>query len=178
MIEGGFDVLPASGFDFDQLTTILCHSSRMRDSTATGSSGDHNGEPSCDLSGNPRGTYWRRLGVEFLKSDVVSSLDAHDEPVALTGAITSFPAPESVNYVHQYLHFAPNILQIADEIRNRMGGSFLGIHLRIGTDFTKACDILDRNDNLMGTVMKEHLYGQLTGAFTDFINNFWAEFYY
>ncbi|CBY18054.1 unnamed protein product [Oikopleura dioica] len=146
LIEGGFDVLAASEFDFDRLTTILCHRESMT------FSGDHNGATaSCDLSGNPRGTYWRQLGVKFLKSDVVSALEFHDEPVALTGAITAFPAPQSVNYVHQYLRFAPNILKIAYEIVQRIGSPFLGIHLRLGDDFRSACEILDRNENCMAS---------------------------
>jgi len=149
LIEGGFDVLAASDFDFDQLTTILCHRTSMT------FPGDHNeataSEETCDLSGNPRGTYWRHLGVKFLKSDVVSALEFHDEPVALTGAITAFPAPQSVNYVTQYLRFAPNILRIADEIVKRIASPFLGIHLRIGNDFRSACEILDRNENCMAS---------------------------
>ena len=149
LTEGGFYVLAASDFDFDRLTTILCHRASMT------FAGDHNGATAssgqCDLSGNPRGTYWRHLGVKFAKSDVVSALELHDDPIALTGAITAFPAPQSANYVTQYLRFAPNILRISDEIVKRIDSPFLGIHLRIGDDFKNACEILDRSENCMAS---------------------------
>lgn len=115
---------------------------------------------SCNAkSGNPFGPFWDTFNIEFVGSEFYGPLnyDAHnkammekwlkkytagDWPVlAFTGAPASFPVQKENRILQKYLTWNDDIFSKTKSfIKNNMsGGSFLGIHLRNGQDWVKAC---------------------------------------
>ncbi|XP_023955249.1 GDP-fucose protein O-fucosyltransferase 1 isoform X2 [Bicyclus anynana] len=115
---------------------------------------------SCNAkSGNPFGPFWDTFNIDFVKSIFYGPLnyDAHNSkmmeswtktyppkqwPVlAFTGAPASFPVQFENVHLQKYLIWSDDILSKSRSfIKNNMsGGGFLGIHLRNGPDWVKAC---------------------------------------
>ncbi|KAH9628793.1 hypothetical protein HF086_004953 [Spodoptera exigua] len=117
-------------------------------------------ENSCNAkSGNPFGPFWDNFGIEFMDSEFYGPLnyDAHNKimidkwknkypsttwPVlAFTGAPASFPVQKENVHLQKYLTWSDDIANKAKLFikKNMSGGAFLGIHLRNGQDWVKAC---------------------------------------
>ncbi|KAJ0181805.1 hypothetical protein K1T71_002527 [Dendrolimus kikuchii] len=117
-------------------------------------------ENNCNAkSGNPFGPFWDTFNIEFVGSEFYGPLnyDAHNNimmekwrkkypynkwPVlAFTGAPASFPVQKENLMLHRYLHWNDEVMGKARTfIKNNMsGGGFVGIHLRNGQDWMKAC---------------------------------------
>ncbi|KPI93843.1 PREDICTED: GDP-fucose protein O-fucosyltransferase 1 [Papilio xuthus] len=115
---------------------------------------------SCNAkSGNPFGPFWDTFNIEFVGSEFYGPLnyDAHNQammgkwkqkypltdwPVlAFTGAPASFPVQEENVHLHKYLKWNQNIVNKSRAfIKNNMsGGGFIGLHLRNGQDWIRAC---------------------------------------
>ncbi|CAG9784461.1 unnamed protein product [Diatraea saccharalis] len=115
---------------------------------------------SCNAkSGNPFGPFWDKFDINFVKSEFYGPLnyDSHDKkmmdrwkqiyppdtwPVlAFTGAPASFPVQRENVHLHKYLKWSVDITSKSKQfIKNNMsGGGFLGLHLRNGQDWVKAC---------------------------------------
>ncbi|XP_045763017.1 GDP-fucose protein O-fucosyltransferase 1 isoform X1 [Maniola jurtina] len=115
---------------------------------------------SCNAkSGNPFGPFWDTFGIDFVKSEFYGPLnyDAHNDKVmeswtqkypseqwpvlAFTGAPASFPVQVENVHLQKYLTWSSDILNRSRLFikKNMSGGGFLGIHLRNGQDWVKAC---------------------------------------
>ncbi|XP_072936509.1 GDP-fucose protein O-fucosyltransferase 1 [Epargyreus clarus] len=127
----------------------FCYTQRM---------GEH--DKSCNAkSGNPFGPFWDTYNIDFAGSEFYGPMnyDAHDSvmmgkwkrkypptewPVlAFTGAPASFPVQEENVQLHKYLTWSIDIVTRSKMFikKNMSGGGFLGIHLRNGQDWNKAC---------------------------------------
>ncbi|KAM3959071.1 LOW QUALITY PROTEIN: GDP-fucose protein O-fucosyltransferase 1-like [Aphomia sociella] len=115
---------------------------------------------SCNAkSGNPFGPFWDTFEINFVESEFYGPLnyDAHnmammekwkqkysseDWPVlAFTGAPASFPVQKENKLLQKYVIWNDDFINKSKLfIKNHMyGGGFLGIHLRNGQDWAKAC---------------------------------------
>ncbi|XP_011556235.3 GDP-fucose protein O-fucosyltransferase 1 [Plutella xylostella] len=127
---------------------------------------------SCNAkSGNPFGPFWDTFSIEFVDSEFYGPLhyDAHDTamikkwtskyaasewPVlAFTGAPASFPVQNENRGLHKYLKWSNDITTRAKQFikENMSGGSFLGIHLRNGQDWVKACQHVHNSPTLFAS---------------------------
>lgn len=118
-------------------------------------------ESSCNAKdGNPFGPFWDTFGIDFVGSEFYGPLhyDVHhsdiashwqgrypadDWPViAFTGAPGSFPVQDENRSLQEYLVFTSRVMDAANTfIKNKMpAGAFIGIHLRNGIDWVRACE--------------------------------------
>lgn len=124
---------------------------------------------SCNAKeGNPFGPFWDTFDVNFAKSEFYGPLnyDIHHQDMArkwnekyppnkspvlaFTGAPASFPVQAENRNLHQYLVWNTNIKnQAINFIRSTLPvGPFIGIHLRNGVDWTRACEHIEKSPNL------------------------------
>ncbi|XP_053602469.1 GDP-fucose protein O-fucosyltransferase 1 isoform X2 [Plodia interpunctella] len=115
---------------------------------------------SCNAkSGNPFGPFWDTFNIEFVGSEFYGPLnyDAHNKDmmkkwrqnyssgdwpvIAFTGAPASFPVQKENINLQKYLLWSDEFQTKSKSFikKNMSGGGFLGIHLRNGPDWTKAC---------------------------------------
>lgn len=128
-----------------------------------------NAEQSCNAKeGNPFGPFWDTFDVEFVDSEFFGPLnyDVHhgrmtekwnekyppnEWPViAFTGAPASFPVQDENRGLQKYLIWSNHIQQQAKHfIKNNLPkGSFIGVHLRNGIDWIRACEHIKDSPNL------------------------------
>nr|CAG4639861.1 EOG090X02RM [Daphnia pulex]SVE84759.1 EOG090X02RM [Daphnia pulex] len=118
--------------------------------------------------GNPFGPFWDTFSVDFVHSEFYGPLnyDVHHQDMArkwnsrypsqkspvlaFTGAPASFPVQQENVGLHKYLKWSRRIVDRAvNFIRNVLPiGAFVGIHLRNGVDWTRACEHLEHSPNL------------------------------
>ena len=111
-------------------------------------------------SGNPFGPFWDNFKVNFVGSETYGPLhyDVHftnvardwndkypasEWPVlAFTGAPAPYPVQKENVILHKYLKWNDNILLQAEEfVKDQLPpGPFIGIHLRNGVDWQRACE--------------------------------------
>ncbi|CAH0547243.1 unnamed protein product [Brassicogethes aeneus] len=124
---------------------------------------------SCNAkNGNPFGPFWDTFNVDFSNSEFYSPLhyDVHNEhmakqwknryppqewPVmAFTGAPASFPVQAENKNLHKYLQWSEHIENETDKfIKTHLPkGAFIGIHLRNGMDWVRACEHIPESPNL------------------------------
>nr|XP_022901836.1 GDP-fucose protein O-fucosyltransferase 1 [Onthophagus taurus] len=124
---------------------------------------------SCNAKeGNPFGPFWDTYNIDFVSSEFYGPLhyDVHHHdmiqkwnerypskkwPVlAFTGAPASFPVQLENKVLHKYLKWSDLIDQKANDfIKNVLPkGAFIGIHLRNGVDWTRACSHIPQSPNL------------------------------
>ncbi|XP_037877658.1 protein-O-fucosyltransferase 1 isoform X2 [Bombyx mori] len=115
---------------------------------------------SCNAkSGNPFGPFWDTYNIDFNRSEFYAPLnyDAQNEKIleqwkirypvdkwpvlAFTGAPASFPVQKENVDMQKYLKWSNDIEHRSKLFikKNMSGGGFLGIHLRNGQDWVKAC---------------------------------------
>lgn len=132
----------------------FCYTERMKlDGTSTNS---------CNAKeGNPFFSFWDTFKVDFVDSefygpslnyDVIyrdmdklwnEKYSAEKWPViAFTGAPATFPVQAENVHLHKYLKWSDEIdMKANDFIKNSLPkGAFIGIHLRNGIDWIRACD--------------------------------------
>ncbi|KAK8725470.1 hypothetical protein OTU49_010875 [Cherax quadricarinatus] len=69
--------------------------------------------------------------------------------LAFTGAPATFPVQESNRHLHKYLVWSDTILSKAQNfISSLPRGPFIGIHLRNGIDWVRACEHVEHSPNL------------------------------
>uniref|UniRef100_A0A182MA77 GDP-fucose protein O-fucosyltransferase 1 n=1 Tax=Anopheles culicifacies TaxID=139723 RepID=A0A182MA77_9DIPT len=139
-------------------------------------------------SGNPFGPFWDTFEVEFASSEFFGprlNYDVHHGdkmaqkwnerypgdkwPVlAFTGAPAVFPVQQENLPLHRYLRWSVKYETEAKQfIRDALPkGAFIGIHLRNGIDWVRACEHVKDSSNLFSSPQclgyrNEH--GQLTG---------------
>ncbi|KAG8222957.1 hypothetical protein J437_LFUL000252 [Ladona fulva] len=118
--------------------------------------------------GNPFGPFWDTFGIDFVGSEFYGPLhyDVHhskvakewekrynpkDWPVlAFSGAPASFPVQLENRMLHRYLVWNEEIGQKAKQFINTKlpKGQFIGIHLRNGIDWSRACEHVTQSPNL------------------------------
>lgn len=128
--------------------------------TARGEGNDCNAK-----DGNPFGPFWDTFGIDFDESVFYKPLhyDVHyhniDEKwndrypadkfpiLAFTGAPAPFPVQEDNRRLQQYLIWSDEILKKAKDFIKTMvpKGPFVGIHLRNGLDWVKACEHVEHS---------------------------------
>lgn len=119
-------------------------------------------------AGNPFESFWDTYGVDFSSSEFYAPLNYdvyhHDMiskwhekyppsewPVlAFVGAPASFPIQKENVEIHKYLKWNDEIDNLANSfINNRIKpGKFIGIHLRNGIDWVRACEHITKNSLL------------------------------
>lgn len=118
--------------------------------------------------GNPFGPFWDTFNVDFVGSEFYGPLHydtyhhdmaekwANKYPpskwpvIAFTGAPASFPVQLENRGLQKYLIWSPNIhSQAEDFVKNVLPkGGFVGIHLRNGIDWVRACEHIKHTPNL------------------------------
>lgn len=131
--------------------------------TARGANGGCNAK-----EGNPFGPFWDTFNIDFVSSEFYAPLhyDVHHSkmgikwnekypadkfPVlAFTGAPASFPVQKENIELQQYLKWSDKVLNEAKKfIKNSLPrGAFIGIHLRNGIDWARACEHVDKSPSL------------------------------
>lgn len=68
----------------------------------------------------------------------------------VSGAPASFPVQPENRGLQKYLNWAPEIVRKAEEFINATlpQGAFLGVHLRNGIDWVRACEHVPQSPNL------------------------------
>lgn len=118
-------------------------------------------KPACHAKeGNPFGPFWDTYEIDFVDSEFYGPLhfDVHHSnmperwaesyppetwPVlAFTGAPASFPVQKENRELHAYLKWNKKYRDLAVDYikKNLPKGSFVGIHLRNGIDWVRACE--------------------------------------
>ncbi|XP_025833903.1 GDP-fucose protein O-fucosyltransferase 1-like [Agrilus planipennis] len=124
---------------------------------------------SCNAKeGNPFGPFWDTFSIDFVASEFYSPLhyDVHHHDMAkqwnerypsrewpvlaFTGAPASFPVQFDNLFLQKYLIWSESILDKANHfIKNVLPeGAFIGIHLRNGIDWVRACEHIPQSPNL------------------------------
>ncbi|XP_055613120.1 GDP-fucose protein O-fucosyltransferase 1 [Uranotaenia lowii] len=145
--------------------TSFCYMERM------GLNGETGG--GCNAkSGNPFGPFWDTFQVDFVKSEFFGpklnyDVYHHDMArkwnvkypadkwpvIAFTGAPASFPIQIENCGLQKYLKWSVRIEEAArDFIKKSLPkGAFMGIHLRNGIDWVRACDHVKDSPNLFSS---------------------------
>ncbi|KAK8386089.1 hypothetical protein O3P69_010667 [Scylla paramamosain] len=127
----------------------------------------HNSEGCNAKEGNPFGPFWDTFGVDFVGSEFYRGLtyDVHHQSMAdkwndlypaskwpvlaFTGAPASFPVQENNRGLHKYLEWSDAVLNKAKKFINSLPyGHFIGVHLRNGVDWVRACEHVHHSPNL------------------------------
>lgn len=127
------------------------------------------GDNTCNAKeGNPFGPFWDHFNIDFNGSEFYGPLHydtyhsdmakqwnkkypAADWPVlAFTGAPASFPVQLENRNLHKHLQWSDNIAEKAETfIKEKLPkGAFVGIHLRNGIDWVRACEHIPQSPNL------------------------------
>ncbi|XP_054154275.1 GDP-fucose protein O-fucosyltransferase 1-like [Oppia nitens] len=134
---------------------IMCYSSR-------GSQ-----EKACNpMDGNPFNAFWTHFGINWLTnqsiyhSPLLTDFNFADEwkskyndikVLAFVGAPSAFPTNKKATKLQQYINFSQKVINIADAYRENRSFArkpYLAIHVRHGTDWIKACELLKANPDL------------------------------
>lgn len=119
--------------------------------------------------GNPFGPFWDEFNIDFVDSEFYGPLNydtlhapnmvekwhrkypADAWPVlAFTGAPATFPVQKENTYLQKHLIWSENLHQKAIHwIKTSLPkGAFIGIHLRNGVDWMRACEHVDSSPSL------------------------------
>lgn len=120
-------------------------------------------EDDCNpLEGNPFGSFWRQLNISgFSKSIFHAPLTTNFHQaddwiirfskypvITFVGAPSSFPTNPDAIKLQKYVKLSPELITSGNEYRKSRGfgsESYVGVHLRHGTDWDKACGLLKEN---------------------------------
>lgn len=128
---------------------------------------------SCNAKeGNPFFSFWDTFKIDFVGSeffgptlnyDVIHrGMDKlwnerypaeHWKVIAFTGAPAAFPVQQENLHLHKYLQWSDGINKIAENFVKKIlpKGAFIGIHLRNGIDWIRACEHVKDAKNLFAS---------------------------
>nr|ACO10405.1 GDP-fucose protein O-fucosyltransferase 1 precursor [Caligus rogercresseyi] len=151
----------------------FCHSARKSLQPSATDLKDDKREACNAKSGNPFGPFWNNFGIDFVGSELYGRhglyYDAHNPrelrrwnevyppdswPVlAFTGAPASFPIQLQNVHLHKYLKWTLVLSQKADKWihENLPNAPFVGIHLRNGVDWKRACELVPKSSSLFSS---------------------------
>jgi len=143
----------------------FCYSERM------GLNGKSTG--SCNAKdGNPFYSFWNTFNIDFAGSEFFGPELSYDviyrnmaqlwtdrysgdewKVIAFTGAPAAFPVQEENLHLHRYLQWSEAIDKRANDYIKRFlpKGAFIGIHLRNGIDWIRACDHIKNAKHLFSS---------------------------
>lgn len=144
----------------------FCYTERMNLKESSSSSSSCNAK-----DGNPFFSFWETFKIDFVDSEFFGPLnydikyqnmdrkwsekyDPSEWPVlAFTGAPAVFPVQQDDLHLHKYLKWSDEIDHMANEfIKNRLPpGAFIGVHLRNGIDWIRACEHVKDSKNLFSS---------------------------
>ncbi|CAG2163446.1 unnamed protein product [Oppiella nova] len=142
----------------EESRSILCYSSR--------GSPDKTDQGCNPLDGNPFNSFWTHIGVkEFANGSVFHSPLLTDykyakewktrfrdiKVLAFVGAPSAFPTNEKAVQIQKYITLSSRVTTNGDKYRKARGFEgkpYLALHLRHGSDWLKACDLLKENPNM------------------------------
>ena len=145
----------------------FCYASRQSHSVD-----DNNKEGVCNAkNGNPFGPFWDTFNVNFVESqtygplhydvhftnvakDWTEKFPANNWPVlAFTGAPAPYPVQKENVLLHKYLKWNDYLLNKAENfIKTQLPkGPFIGVHLRNGVDWERACEHVVHSSNLFAS---------------------------
>ncbi|XP_065917152.1 GDP-fucose protein O-fucosyltransferase 1-like isoform X2 [Dysidea avara] len=124
--------------------------------------------------GNPFGPFWDHFNIDFdahhnyqLNYDTLNiprnaeqwytRFPVAEHPViALAGAPGSFPVAEYNRHLQHYFKWSQSVTSLANNfIQEHIGdGPYVGIHLRMGSDWVRACDMLKDGNSRMTNMME------------------------
>ncbi|CAG0894445.1 unnamed protein product [Darwinula stevensoni] len=149
------------GLTFSVTITVLCYMARK------GPDGD-----GCNAKdGNPFGPFWDHINVNFDRSEIFQPLhyDIHRQdnlekwkekyppkewPVlAFVGAPASFPVQEENIHLQKYFKWTEEMVQKGSDFKRTHlpRGAYVGIHLRNGIDWERACSYVDKSQTLFSS---------------------------
>ncbi|CAL4069312.1 unnamed protein product [Meganyctiphanes norvegica] len=127
----------------------------------------YNSEGCNAKEGNPFGPFWDTYDIDFVGSEMYRPLGYDTRyngmaekwndkyppekwPVlAFTGAPASFPVQKDNRGLHKYLKWSDSISKRAESfIKTLPRGPFVGIHMRNGIDWARACEHVEHSPNL------------------------------
>lgn len=134
---------------------------------------DGSSSGSCNAKeGNPFFSFWDTFGIDFVDSEFFGPALNYDvvhrgmdklwsekydpetwKVIAFTGAPAAFPVQQEHLHLHKYLQWSSEIEKIANSFIQKIlpKGAFIGIHLRNGIDWIKACDHVKDAKNLFAS---------------------------
>lgn len=152
----------------DGSRTSFCYMERKKIKVAPGEVV----KPGCNAKdGNPFGPFWDTYNIEFQKSEFYAPLhfdvhntiiakkwqskyQPHEWPVlAFAGAPAHFPVQGENFELQKYVQWNDKFANMAkDYIKNTLPkGAFIGIHLRNGIDWIKACEHIKDSKQLFSS---------------------------